>query len=145
LKIGGTRLESSDIRNAGLKVTLPRVKILEILEQEKHDKHLSAEKVYKILLSENEEIGLATVYRVLTQFETAGLVTRHHFEGSNSVFELNEGDHHDHIVCIKCGRVDEFTDTVIEKHQLQIASDLGYQLTDHSLYLYGYCTDCRKD
>ncbi len=138
-------MESSDIRNAGLKVTLPRVKILEILEQEKHDKHLSAEKVYKILLSENEEIGLATVYRVLTQFETAGLVTRHHFEGSNSVFELNEGDHHDHIVCIKCGRVDEFTDTVIEKHQLQIASDLGYQLTDHSLYLYGYCTDCRKD
>ncbi len=144
-KIGGMRLESSDIRNAGLKVTLPRVKILEILEQEKHDKHLSAEKVYKILLSENEEIGLATVYRVLTQFEAAGLVTRHHFEGSNSVFELNEGDHHDHIVCIKCGQVDEFTDTVIEKHQLQIANDLGYQLTDHSLYLYGYCTRCRKD
>ncbi len=136
-------MESNDLRNAGLKVTLPRVKILEILEKQTEDKHLSAEKVYKILLSENEEIGLATVYRVLTQFETAGLVTRHHFEGGNSVFELNKGSHHDHIVCMKCGKVDEFTDAVIEKHQEDIAKNLGYELTDHSLYLYGFCSKCK--
>jgi Fur family ferric uptake transcriptional regulator len=136
-------LESNDLRNAGLKVTLPRVKILEILEKQTEDKHLSAEKVYKILLSDNEEIGLATVYRVLTQFETAGLVTRHHFEGGNSVFELNKGSHHDHIVCMKCGKVDEFTDSVIEKHQEDIAKKLGYELTDHSLYLYGFCSKCK--
>lgn len=136
-------MESNDLRNAGLKVTLPRVKILEILEKQTEDKHLSAEKVYKILLSDNEEIGLATVYRVLTQFETAGLVTRHHFEGGNSVFELNKGSHHDHIVCMKCGKVDEFTDAVIEKHQEDIAKKLGYELTDHSLYLYGFCSKCK--
>lgn len=129
----------------GLKVTLPRVKILEILEKQTDQRHLSAEKVYKILLSEDEEIGLATVYRVLTQFEAAGLVTRHHFEGGNSVFELNKGMHHDHIVCMKCGRVDEFTDTVIEKRQLDIAEKLGYELTDHSLYLYGFCSQCKKN
>lgn len=137
-------LESSDLRNAGLKVTLPRVKILEILEQQTDQKHLSAEKVYKILLSQNEEIGLATVYRVLTQFELAGLVSRHHFEGGNSVFELNRGVHHDHIVCMKCGRVDEFTDSVIEERQRNIAKKLGYQLTDHSLYLYGFCSQCNE-
>jgi len=136
-------LESNDLRNVGLKVTLPRVKILEILEKQTEEKHLSAEKVYKILLSEDEEIGLATVYRVLTQFEAAGLVTRHHFEGGNSVFELNKGSHHDHIVCIKCGKVDEFTDNVIEKHQEDIAKKLGYELTDHNLYLYGYCSKCQ--
>jgi len=138
-------LESSDLRNVGLKVTLPRVKILEILERQTDDRHLSAEKVYKILLSEDEEIGLATVYRVLTQFEAAGLVTRHHFEGSNSVFELNKGSHHDHIVCMKCGKVDEFTDSVIEKHQEDIAEKLGYELTDHSLYLYGICSHCKQN
>lgn len=137
-------MESSDLRNVGLKVTLPRVKILEILEKQTEEKHLSAEKVYKILLSEGEEIGLATVYRVLTQFETAGLVMRHHFEGGNSVFELTEGSHHDHIVCIKCGKVDEFTDKVIETRQLDIAKKLGYQLTDHSLYLYGQCSKCKE-
>ncbi len=137
-------MESSDLRNAGLKVTLPRVKILEILEQQTDQKHLSAEKVYKILLSQNEEIGLATVYRVLTQFELAGLVSRHHFEGGNSVFELNRGVHHDHIVCMKCGRVDEFTDSVIEERQRNIAKKLGYQLTDHSLYLYGFCSQCNE-
>ena len=137
-------MESSDLRNAGLKVTLPRVKILEILENQIDEKHLSAEKVYKILLSENEEIGLATVYRVLTQFESAGLVTRHHFEGGNSIFELNRGIHHDHIVCMKCGKVDEFTDSVIEKHQEDIAKKLGYELTDHSLYLYGFCSTCKR-
>ena len=114
-------MESNDLRNVGLKVTLPRVKILEILEKQTDQRHLSAESVYKILLSEDEEIGLATVYRVLTQFEAAGLVTRHHFEGGNSIFELNRGHHHDHMVCMKCGKVDEFTDTVIEQRQIDIA------------------------
>ncbi|WP_305908519.1 ferric iron uptake transcriptional regulator [Methylomarinum sp. Ch1-1] len=138
-------METQDLRDAGLKVTLPRVKILEILEkQSDDDRHLTAEQVYKILLSEDEEIGLATVYRVLTQFEAAGLVTRHHFEGGNSVFELYKGSHHDHIVCMKCGRVDEFTDDVIEQRQKDIAKRLGYELTDHSLYLYGICADCKQ-
>lgn len=137
-------METQELRNAGLKVTLPRLKILEILEKQQHDRHLSAEKVYKILLNEGEEIGLATVYRVLTQFETAGLVTRHHFEGGNSIFEINKGNHHDHLVCIKCGRVDEFTDESIEKRQEEIAANLGYRLTDHSLYLYGYCANCKR-
>jgi len=137
-------LETQDLRNAGLKVTLPRVKILEILENQNSERHLSAEKVYKILLNEGEDIGLATVYRVLTQFEAAGLVTRHHFEGGNSVFELDSGTHHDHIVCIKCGKVDEFTDETIETQQLKIATKLGYTLNDHSLYLYGFCHDCQN-
>ena len=142
--IGDFILEKQDLRDAGLKVTLPRVKILEILESQKDDRHLTAEQVYKILLSENEEIGLATVYRVLTQFEAAGLVARHHFEGGNSVFELNKGGHHDHIVCVKCGKVDEFTDSIIESRQKEIADKLGYELTDHSLYLYGLCVNCKK-
>ncbi len=137
-------METQDLRNAGLKVTLPRLKILEILEKKTHERHLTAEQVYKILLNEDEEIGLATVYRVLTQFEAAGLVTRHHFEGGNSVFELNSGKHHDHFVCVKCGRVDEFTDEIIEARQKEIARDLNYDLTDHSLYLYGLCPDCKK-
>ncbi len=136
-------METQDLRNAGLKVTLPRIKILEILEKQSDDRHLSAEKVYKILLAEGEEIGLATVYRVLTQFEAAGLVNRHHFEGGNSIFELNSGGHHDHLVCMKCGKVDEFTDEVIEKCQSEIAQKLGYTLVDHSLYLYGYCSVCK--
>jgi Fur family transcriptional regulator, ferric uptake regulator len=136
-------VETQDLRNAGLKVTLPRVKILEILEKQQDDRHLSAEKVYKILLSEGEEIGLATVYRVLTQFEAAGLVSRHHFEGGNSIFEINKGEHHDHAVCMKCGKVAEFTDEIIEKRQDEIAKQLGFALTDHSLYLYGYCADCQ--
>jgi len=136
-------METQELRDVGLKVTLPRVKILEIMERETNDRHLTAEKVYKILLSENEEIGLATIYRVLTQFEAAGLVTRHHFEGGNSVFELNKGKHHDHVVCVKCGRVDEFTDEVIEQRQDKIAEKLGYELTDHSLYLYGLCPNCQ--
>ncbi len=137
-------METHDLRNAGLKVTLPRVKILQILENQATDRHLTAEQVYKILLSEDEEIGLATVYRVLTQFEAAGLVTRHHFEGGNSIFELSDGDHHDHIMCIKCGKVDEFTDDIIESQQKKIAQRLGYELTAHGLYLYGYCPDCKK-
>ena len=137
-------MEKQDLRDAGLKVTLPRVKILEILENQTDERHLTAEQVYKILLSENEEIGLATVYRVLTQFEAAGLVSRHHFEGGNSVFELNKGGHHDHILCVKCGKVDEFTDALIENRQKEIADKLGYELTDHSLYLYGLCANCKK-
>lgn len=137
-------MESHDLRSAGLKVTLPRLKILEILEKQTEERHLTAEKVYKILLSEDEEIGLATVYRVLTQFEAAGLVTRHHFEGGNSVFELNDHMHHDHLVCIKCGHVAEFHDESIEKRQREIAVERGYELTDHSLYLYGLCPNCKK-
>jgi Fur family transcriptional regulator, ferric uptake regulator len=137
-------VESHDLRSAGLKVTLPRLKILEILEKQTEERHLTAEKVYKILLSEDEEIGLATVYRVLTQFEAAGLVTRHHFEGGNSVFELNDHTHHDHLVCIKCGHVAEFHDESIENRQREIAVERGYELTDHSLYLYGLCPNCKK-
>ncbi len=135
--------ESNHLRKAGLKVTLPRMKILEMLENSE-TRHLSAEDVYKSLLDSGEEIGLATVYRVLTQFETAGLVERHHFEGGHSMFELAEGDHHDHILCVKCGRVDEFLDETIEQRQKQIARDAGYEITDHSLYIYGICADCRE-
>ena len=135
--------ENQELRNAGLKVTLPRVKILEILERS-NPRHISAEDMYKALLDSGEDIGLATVYRVLTQFETAGLVTRHHFEGGHSVFELNQGAHHDHILCVKCGRVDEFVDAEIESRQKKIASAKGYEMTDHSLYIYGICSSCRK-
>ncbi len=137
-------METQDLRNVGLKVTLPRVKILQILEKQINVRHLTAEQVYKILLSEDEEIGLATVYRVLTQFEAAGLVTRHHFEGGNSVFELTTAEHHDHIVCMKCGKVDEFADDFIETRQKEVAKKLGYDLTDHSLYLYGFCPQCKE-
>lgn len=137
-------MENHDLKTAGLKITAPRLKILEILEKQTDERHLSAEQVYKILLSENQEIGLATVYRVLTQFEAAGLVTRHHFEGGNSVFELSTDSHHDHLLCLKCGKVDEFTDEVIETRQKEIAARLGYELTDHSLYLYGICAACKK-
>ncbi|MBW3567987.1 MAG: ferric iron uptake transcriptional regulator [Proteobacteria bacterium] len=136
-------MESQDLRKAGLKVTLPRMKILEILEKNEQ-RHMSAEDMYKALLDSGEEIGLATVYRVLTQFEDAGLVTRHHFEGGHSMFEMNEGDHHDHILCVKCGRVDEFVDEGIEKRQEQIAKEAGYEMTDHSLYIYGICGPCQK-
>lgn len=138
----GTAAESQDLRKAGLKVTLPRMKILEMLEGSQ-SRHLSAEDVYKALLEAGEDIGLATVYRVLTQFEAAGLVQRHHFEGGHSVFELNEGQHHDHILCVKCGRVDEFIDETIEKRQRVIAEKAGYEMTDHCLYIYGVCADCR--
>ncbi|MCG8428510.1 MAG: ferric iron uptake transcriptional regulator [Chromatiales bacterium] len=133
-------LENQEIRNAGLKVTGPRVKILEILESA-GEKHLSAEDVYRLLLDNGAEIGLATVYRVLTQFEAAGLVERHHFEGGSSVYELNKGEHHDHIVCVICGKVVEFVDQTIEKRQRQIATQKGFELADHSLTLYGRCTD----
>ncbi|MFM8445334.1 MAG: ferric iron uptake transcriptional regulator [Methylococcus sp.] len=138
-------MERKDIRNAGLKVTLPRLKILQILEhREPADRHLSAEEIYKSLIAEGEEIGLATVYRVLTQFEAAGLVMRHHFEGGNSVFELNLGHHHDHIVCVQCGKVEEFQDETIERLQAEIATHKNFILTDHSLCLYGICGECQK-
>ncbi len=136
-------MSNQELRNAGLKVTLPRVKILQMLE-ESEQRHLSAEDVYKALLATGDEVGLATIYRVLTQFESAGLVIRHHFEGGQSVFELAEGDHHDHLVCLRCGRIEEFSDEVIETRQEAVAKRLGYELTDHSLYLYGICPDCRS-
>ena len=124
-----------ELRKAGLKVTLPRLKILEILEKASN-RHPSAEDIYKELLDSGEEIGLATVYRVLTQFESAGLVTRHNFESGRSVFELDKGDHHDHMVCTETGDVIEFTDTVIEERQQKIAEEHGFDLVDHSLVLY---------
>ncbi|WP_105213593.1 ferric iron uptake transcriptional regulator [Pseudoalteromonas sp. T1lg22] len=129
-----------ELKKAGLKVTLPRIKILEIL-QCPDNQHISAEDVYKILLDNSEEIGLATVYRVLNQFDDAGIVTRHHFEGGKSVFELAGSTHHDHLVCLKCGRVIEFEDEMIEQRQLEIANSNGIKLTNHSLYLYGECVD----
>jgi len=138
---------NSELRKAGLKVTLPRVKILEILQDPKNQ-HISAEDVYKLLLELGGDIGLATVYRVLNQFDDAGIVTRHHFEGGKSVFELAGNDHHDHLVCLKCGNVIEFHDDVIEAKQLEIAEQNGIKLTHHSLYLYGECKDtvqCKKN
>ncbi len=139
-------MENQNIRNAGLKVTLPRVRILEILEKS-DTRHLSAEDVYKRLIERGEDIGLATVYRVLTQFEAAGLVERHHFEGAHSVFELNRGEHHDHLVCINCGRVVEFCDETIERRQQEIAKKHGFTIEDHSLILYGRCEspECSGD
>jgi len=135
--------QDEELREAGLKVTAPRLKILKVLESSPQ-RHLSAEAVYRQLLDAGEELNLATVYRVLTQFETAGLVSRHHFEGGHSSFELDSGEHHDHILCVVCGRVDEFLDEVIEERQRAIASKLGYEMTDHSLYVYGVCAECRK-
>ena len=134
--------ENQELRKAGLKVTLPRVKILQIMESS-DTKHLSAEDVYKALIDADEDVGLATVYRVLTQFESAGLVMRHHFEGGSSVFELTTIDHHDHIVCQTCGSVEEFYDEVIENQQDKIAEKYGFKITDHSMYLYGICKDCQ--
>lgn len=132
----------SDLKKAGLKVTLPRLKILQILEHAA-EHHLSAEDIYKLSLESGEDIGLATVYRVLTQFEQAGLVVRHHFEGGYSVYELDSGSHHDHLICVKCGKVEEFVDSVIEKRQEEIAKNAGYNITDHSLNIYGICTNCQ--
>lgn len=134
-------MESKDLRKAGLKVTLPRMKILEMLEQNR-DRHLSAEDVYRALLESGDDIGLATVYRVLTQFEGAGIVQRHHFEGNQAVFELAEGEHHDHLVCTACGSIEEFYDEVIEQRQEAIAAEHGFEIGDHSLILYGKCRQC---
>ncbi|NQY37312.1 MAG: ferric iron uptake transcriptional regulator [Alteromonadaceae bacterium] len=132
--------QNEELKRAGLKITLPRIKILAIL-QLPGNQHISAEDVYKILLEQHEEIGLATVYRVLNQFDDAGIVTRHHFEGGKSVFELAHKKHHDHLVCLKCGKVVEFEDDVIEQRQLDVAKRNNIRLTNHSLYLYGECED----
>ncbi len=133
-------MELADIKNAGLKVTLPRMKILELLESSE-DRHLKAEDIYKMLLDSGEEIALATVYRVLTQFEQAGLVTRHHFDGGHAVFEVNDGEHHDHLVDISSGRVVEFYDDVIEQRQRDIAKKYGFTITEHTMVLYGHFDD----
>ena len=131
------------LKDSGLKATLPRRKILELFETSKV-RHLSAEDVYKALLADGIDVGLATVYRVLTQFEQAGLLSRQHFEAGKAVYELNEGGHHDHLVCLQCGRVEEFYDSVIEKRQNEVARQRGFQLRGHSLALYAECTkkDC---
>lgn len=136
-------MSAQELKKAGLKATLPRIKILEILEKSDM-RHMSAEDVYKALLESGEDVGIATVYRVLTQFESAGLVFRHNFEGGHSVFEVDEGQHHDHILCIKCGRVDEFFDETIEQRQKDIAREHGYAMTDHSLTIQGICPKCQK-
>lgn len=133
-------MNSQDLKKAGLKVTLPRMKILEILEEVKEHHH-TAEDVYKNLMESGEEIGLATVYRVLTQFETAGLVIRHHFEGGHAVFELDRGSHHDHMVSVKSGKVVEFMDDVIEQRQKEVAAEHGFTITDHTMILYGTFED----
>ncbi|PKG38584.1 ferric iron uptake transcriptional regulator [Psychromonas sp. Urea-02u-13] len=133
-------LENQALKDAGLKVTSPRVKILRLL-QLPENQHLSAEDLYKKLLSQGDEVGVATVYRVLNQFDDAGIVTRHHFEGGKSVFELTHQEHHDHLVCLKCGEVIEFNDDLIEKQQELIAKKFGIKLTNHSLYLYGEPVD----
>jgi|SRR5690554_58603 len=139
-------MERHDLRKAGLKITLPRLKVMEILEHSKQ-RHLSAEDVYKALLEMGEEIGLATVYRVLTQFESAGLVSRLNIDGGHAVFELEDGEHHDHLFCVKCNRIIEFYDDVIEERQKAIAKANNFEMTDHSLYIYGICSneECQKD
>jgi len=127
------------LKNAGLKSTLPRLKILGLFESGQ-ERHMSAEDVYKHLSATGDDVGLATIYRVLTQFEQAGLLVRHNFEGGKSVFELNQGRHHDHIVCLQCGHVEEFYDAAIESRQKKVAADLGFEVHDHSLHIYADCT-----
>ena len=134
---------ADELKSSGLKATLPRIKILEVF-QRTAQRHMTAEDVYKALLTEGADVGLATVYRVLMQFEQAGLLTRSHFESGKSVFELNEGQHHDHLVCLTCGRVEEFYDAEIETRQREVAQARGFALQDHTLALYATCTkaDC---
>jgi len=136
-------MDSAELKKAGLKATLPRLRILSILEQ-RADEHLSAEDVYKALIDADEDVGLATVYRVLTQFESAGLVIRRNFEGGRSVFELDSGQHHDHLVCLGCGCVVEFVDETIEKRQQEIARRHDFRIMEHSLVIYGHCTRCES-
>jgi len=136
--------ESKELKDHGLKATAPRLRILELMENSKV-RHLSAEDIYKLLINSQFEIGLATVYRVLTQFETAGIVNRLHFEEGHSVFELAGEAHHDHIVCVRCGRVEEFHDYEIENRQRMVAERLGFELTDHNLNMYGLCLSCKSD
>jgi Fur family ferric uptake transcriptional regulator len=128
----------SDLKNIGLKATLPRLKILDLFEHS-NKRHMTAEEVYRLLTDDGQDIGLATVYRVLTQFEQAGLLMRHHFDSDKAVFELKQGDHHDHLVCLQCGKVEEFVDTEIEKRQHRIAKERGFAINDHSLQIYADC------
>ena len=134
---------ADELKNSGLKATLPRIKVLEVF-QKTSQRHMSAEDVFKTLLAEGSDVGLATVYRVLMQFEQAGILSRNHFESGKAVFELNEGKHHDHMVCVSCGKVEEFYDAEIERRQQHIAKSRGYELHDHSLSLYVLCQDCRQ-
>jgi len=136
-------MDAEDLKSAGLKVTLPRLKILEVLEKSSNH-HLSAEDIYRALMEQHEEVGVATIYRVLTQFEESGIVNKLNFENNQAVYELSNVDHHDHLVCVKCNKIIEFQDDVIEQHQLQIAKKYDFQLTDHSLYLYGLCKTCKE-
>lgn len=136
-------MNTHDLKTAGLKATLPRLKILNLFESTE-TRHMTAEDVYKVLLKEGMDIGLATIYRVLTQFEQAGILIRHHFEAGKAVFELNEGGHHDHLVCVQCGHVEEFVDAEIEKRQLKVAKERGFAIQEHSLQIFATClkTDC---
>ena len=131
--------DQKDLRNAGLKATLPRLKVLSLFENSS-ERHLSAEDIYKVMINSGEDVGLATVYRVLTQFEQAGLLSRNHFESGKAVYELNEGQHHDHMVCLDCGKVEEFYDAEIEKRQHDVALAKGFVIADHALSLYAHCT-----
>lgn len=133
----------AQLKDNGLKVTGPRLKILDLFERH-YDEHLSAEDVYRILLDEGVEIGVATIYRVLTQFEQADILVRHHFETGKAVYELNKGTHHDHLVCVKCGMVTEFHSSEIEALQEKIADDNGYRIVDHAMYMYGICSNCQR-
>ena len=133
---------ADELKNSGLKATLPRLTVLEVFQKTK-ERHLSAEDVFRALLADHADVGLATVYRVLLQFEQAGILSRHHFESGKAVFELNEGKHHDHLVCMQCGRVEEFYDAEIEKRQTRIARDRGFAISEHALYLYADCTKPR--
>ncbi len=135
-------MNDKELRKVGLKATTPRIKILQFLAEAQHH-HVSAEDVYKALSEAGEDVGLATVYRVLTQFQEAGLVERHYFESGHSVFEIKQDQHHDHFVCLKCGTVEEFVDPVIEARQLDVAREYGFDMTDHSLNIYGVCKACK--
>ena len=134
-------MDAEDLKSAGLKVTLPRLKILEVLEKSPNH-HLSAEDIYRVLIDQHEEVGVATIYRVLSQFEESGIVQKLNFENNQAVYELCGLEHHDHLVCVKCNKIIEFQDDVIEQHRIQIAKKHGFEFSDHSLYLYGLCKDC---
>lgn len=133
--------DPQSLKNMGLKATFPRLKILELFEKSTQ-RHMTAEDVYRMLLAEHMDIGLATVYRVLTQFEQAGLLERHFFESGKAIFEINRGKHHDHLVCVECGCVEEFYDPEIEKRQIAVAKKSGFVIQDHALYIYGRCAKC---
>ena len=136
-------MDAEDLKSAGINVTLPRLKILEVLEKSSNH-HLSAEDIYRALIEQHEDIGMATIYRALGQFEESGIVNKLNFENNQSVYELSNVEHHDHLVCVKCNVIIEFQDDVIAQHQLQIANKYNFQLTDHSLYLYGLCNHCKE-